>query len=229
MRAGVGFLAFFIAFNLKVGGEPAWFFGLVIAAGGAGGFFGTYIAAFLRRHLNEEMLLALALGTAGLAALVAPVQYESPAVLLVALTTGVAASVGRQAFDSLTQRLAPDAEKGRAFARFETRFQIAWVLGAVVAVLARPGNAIGLAALGVVLCGAGILYLVSLRALRRHQLVVQTSLDRREENLPRSLLAIASALHAQGADRLAVTTAADAVRVTHAASGNGSGTGWDPS
>jgi hypothetical protein len=222
MRAGVGFLAFFIAFNLKVGGEPAWFFGLVIAAGGAGGFFGTYIAAFLRRHLNEEMLLALALGTAGLAALVAPVQYERPAVLLVALTTGVAASVGRQAFDSLTQRLAPDAEKGRAFARFETRFQIAWVLGAVVAVLARPGNAIGLAALGVVLCGAGVLYLVSLRALRRHQLVVQTSLDRREENLPRSLLAIASALHAQGADRLAVTTAADAVRVTHAASGNGS-------
>jgi hypothetical protein len=228
MRAGVGFLAFFIAFNLKVGGEPAWFFGLVIAAGGAGGFFGTYLAAFLRRHLNEEMLLALALGTAGLAALIAPVQYENPAVLLVAFTTGVAANVGRQAFDSLTQRLAPDAEKGRAFARFETRFQIAWVVGALVAVLARPGNAIGLAALGVVLCGAGALYLVSLRALRRHQLVVQTSLDRREENLPRSLLAIASALHAQGADRLAVTTAADAVRVVHAGSGDGRGNGLGP-
>ena len=221
MRAGVGFLAFFIAFNLKVSAEPAWFFGLVIAAGGAGGFLGSYIATFARRHVNEEMLLALSLGVAGAAALIAPVQFEEPAVLFVAFTTGVAANAARQAFDSLTQRLAPDAEKGRAFARFETRFQIAWVIGAVIAVLARPGNAIGLAALGVVLGGAGALYLISLRALRSHQLVVQTSLDRREQNLSRSLLAIASALHAQGADRLAVTTAADAVRVARASNPNG--------
>ncbi len=213
IRAGVGFLAFFIAFNLKVGGEPAWFFGLVIAAGGAGGFLGSYVAAFSRRHTNEEMLLALSLGAAGAVALIAPVQYQEPAVMIVAFTTGVAANVARQAFDSLTQRLAPDAEKGRAFTRFETRFQIAWVVGAVVAVLARPGNALGLKALGIVLLGAGGVYLVSLQALRRHQLVVQTSFDRRDQRLSRSLLAIATAFHAQGANRLAVTTAADAVRV----------------
>jgi hypothetical protein len=85
MRAGVGFLAFFIAFNLKVSGEPAWFFGLVIAAGGAGGFLGTYVAAFARHHVNEEMLLALSLGVAGAVALIAPVQYEHP-VFLVAFT-----------------------------------------------------------------------------------------------------------------------------------------------
>ncbi len=223
MRAGVGFLAFFIAFNLKVGGKPAWFFGVVIAAGGAGGFLGSYIAAFARRHVNEEMLLALSLGIAGAAALIAPVRYEEPAILFVAFTTGIAANVARQAFDSLTQRLAPDAEKGRAFARFETRFQIAWVVGALIAVLARPGNTLGLAALGIVLGGAGVLYLVSLRALRRHQLVVQTSLDRREQNLSRSLLAIASALHAQGEDRLAVTTAVDAVRVARAVSPTSNG------
>jgi hypothetical protein len=225
MRAGVGFLAFFIAFNLKVSGEPAWFFGVVIAAGGAGGFLGTYLASFMRRHVNEEMLLALSLATAGAAALVAPVQYEEPAILMVAFATGVAASVARQAFDSLTQRLAPDAEKGRAFARFETRFQIAWVVGAVIAVLGRPGNALGLSGLGIVLGGAGALYLVSLRALRRHQLVVETSLDRREQNLSPSLLAIANALHAQGADRLAVTTAADAVRVARASTPNGASLG----
>ncbi len=225
MRGGVGFLAFFIAFNLKVSGEPAWFFGVVIAAGGAGGFLGSYIATFARAYVNEEMLLALSLATAGAAALIAPVQFAEPAVILVAFTTGIAANVARQAFDSLTQRLAPDAEKGHAFARFETRFQIAWVIGAVVAVLSRPGNAIGLAALGIVLGGAGALYLISLRALRRHQLVVQTSLDRREQNLSRSLLAIASALHAQGEDRLAVTTAADAVRVARASALNGDGLG----
>ena len=86
------------------------------------------------------MLLGLSLGVAGAAALIAPVQFADPAVLLVAFTTGVAANMARQAFDSLTQRLAPDAEKGRAFARFETRFQIAWVIGAVIVVLARPGQ-----------------------------------------------------------------------------------------
>ena len=83
----------------------------------------------------------------------------------------------------------------------------------------------GLAALGVVLVFAGGLYLISLRALRRHQLVVETSLDRREQNLSRSLLAIASALHAQGADRLAVTTAVDAVRVACASTPNGASLG----
>ena len=99
------------------------------------------------------------------------------------------------------------------------------MIGALIAVLARPGNAIGLAALGVVLVFAGGLYLISLRALRRHQLVVETSLDRREQNLSRSLLAIASALHAQGADRLAVTTAVDAVRVACASTPNGASLG----
>ncbi len=54
---------------------------------------------------------------------------------------------------------------------------------------------------------------------------MQTSLDRREQNLSRSLLAIANALHAQGADRLAVTTAADAVRVARGASANANGLG----
>src|SRR6185369_4071746 len=50
-------------------------------AGGAGGFLGSYIATFARRHVNEEMLLALSLGVAGAAALIAPVQFEEPAVL----------------------------------------------------------------------------------------------------------------------------------------------------
>lgn len=44
----------------------------------------------------------------------------------------MAASVGKQAFDSLVQRDAPDADRGRIFARFEARFQIAWVVGAVI-------------------------------------------------------------------------------------------------
>ena len=36
------------------------------------------------------------------------------------------------AFDSIVQRDAPDANRGRSFAKFETRFQIIWVVGALL-------------------------------------------------------------------------------------------------
>jgi len=42
---------------------------------------------------------------------------------------------GKLAFDSLVQRDAPDANRGRSFARFEVRFQLVWVIGAVTPVL----------------------------------------------------------------------------------------------
>ena len=41
---------------------------------------------------------------------------------------------GKLAFDSIVQRDAPDANRGRSFARFETRFQVIWVLGAFIPV-----------------------------------------------------------------------------------------------
>jgi hypothetical protein len=228
MRACVGFLVFLLAFDLKVSGEPTWFFGFVIAAAGAGGFVGTYLAAFARRHVHEETLITASLATCGGVALVTAVQYATPDALLMSFIAGIAANVTRQAFDSLTQRLAPDAEKGRAFARFETRFQIAWVVGALLPVLVRPTAAIGLAALGVTLCLAGLTYLSGLRASRRHQLVVQTALDRREQDLSRSLLAMASALHAQQAERLAITTAVEAVRVSNVMGGALNGEAMTP-
>ena len=42
----------------------------------------------------------------------------------------LASGVGRMAFDSIVQRDAPDANQGRAFAKFETRFQLSWVVAA---------------------------------------------------------------------------------------------------
>jgi predicted MFS family arabinose efflux permease len=216
LRAGTGFLAFLLAFTLKVAGEPAWFFGLVIAAGGVGSFIGTFLAGFARRHVREETILALALVSSGAVALVTAAQYQRTSALIVAGVSGIAANVGRQAFDSLTQRLAPDAEKGRAFARFETKFQVTWVIGALIPVLLRPSAALGLAVLGAAMGLAGAIYLSGLRALRRHQMVVASALGDGDQDVSQSLLAMASALHSQRADRLAITTAVEAVRVAAA-------------
>ena len=49
---------------------------------------------------------------------------------------------GKLAFDSIVQRDAPDANRGRSFARFETRFQIIWVVGASSPwlIASRPGS-----------------------------------------------------------------------------------------
>ena len=69
---------------------------------------------------------------------------------LVAAATGVAAAAGKLAFDSIVQRDAPDAVRGRTFARFETRFQLVWVAGAFVpvAVTISTGLGIDMIALG---------------------------------------------------------------------------------
>ena len=41
---------------------------------------------------------------------------------------------GKLSFDSILQRDAPDANRGRSFAQFETRFQVTWVVGAFIPV-----------------------------------------------------------------------------------------------
>ena len=67
------------------------------------------------------------------------------------LTVGAATGGGRLAFDSIVQRDAPELARGRLFARYETRFQLAWVLGALIPVALPIGATPGLDALGIVL------------------------------------------------------------------------------
>ena len=55
--------------------------------------------------------------------------------MLLAAIVAVVSTAGRLAFDSLVQRDAPDANRGRSFAAFELRFQLVWVVGAVIPVL----------------------------------------------------------------------------------------------
>ena len=57
---------------------------------------------------------------------------------MVAGSVGVGAAGGQAAFDSIVQRDAPDANRGRSFARFETRFQLIWVVGAVLGIIPMP-------------------------------------------------------------------------------------------
>ena len=67
----------------------------------------------------------------------------SPPASVLAVAVNFAAAVGRLAFESIVQRDAPQANRGRAFAQFETRFQLAWAVAGLIPVHhrdPRPGR-----------------------------------------------------------------------------------------
>lgn len=154
LRGGVGFLTFMLAFGLRRSHAPAWLFGLALAASMGGSLIGNVVAPRLRKALTEERLLAscLVLVVAG-AAVCARLHGQKGAVVLAAVV-GIAASAGKLAFDSLVQRDAPGAVRGRQFARFEAGFQLAWVVGALLPVVVHIPIRFGAALLAV---GAGVL------------------------------------------------------------------------
>ncbi len=164
LRGAVGFLVFLLAFALKRQNEPAWFYGAVIGASSLGGFVGAIGAPRLRRLFREEAVLVLSLATPAAVAVMGARSQGRPAALIVACALGLGASGGRAAFDSLVQRDAPDTSWGRAFARYEAYFQLAWVLGAFVPVLHPISTGLGLLVLALGLVAGGFIYLAGLAA-----------------------------------------------------------------
>jgi hypothetical protein len=77
---------------------------------------------------------------------------------------GISAAAGKLAFDSIVQRDAPDAGRGRAFTRFETRFQLAWVAAALVPVVVPISRRLGMVVLAVACAAAGAVYVAGRRA-----------------------------------------------------------------
>lgn len=163
LRGIVGFTTFLAAFALRGGADdvnlsgvgkafgagvrhalqgdvasdasPAWKLGLVAAAMVCGFLVGSLLAPQLRDRIREEVIIAAALVALFIVGVVAAWGGGFGSTLLLALGVGVTASAGKLSFDSIVQRDAEGANHGRAFAVFETRFQIFWVLGALIPVV----------------------------------------------------------------------------------------------
>ncbi|HCB37256.1 MAG TPA: hypothetical protein DEP66_03370 [Acidimicrobiaceae bacterium] len=139
LRAMTGFTLFLVAFWLRGDdAHPAWF-GLMVGASGIGAVLGALLAPAVRHRVNEEVLLTTSLGLAGAVAVFAAAIGGRAAVALLIGAIGMAASTGKLSFDAIAQRDAPSANYGRAFAQFETRFQLSWVLGAFIPVVTPIG------------------------------------------------------------------------------------------
>jgi MFS family permease len=163
MRGAVGFFTFFAAFVLKTRAEPAWIYGLVLLMSAIGTAIGTVLAPLLRRRVREEWILAGALVSPAIPLVLAARWYGRAALIVAAVAIAAASATGRLAFDSLLQRDGADAARGRAFARFETRFQLVWVLGGVLAVIFPFGGRGGIFLVALVLLFAGLSYVGAVR------------------------------------------------------------------
>jgi MFS family permease len=167
LRWVVGFITFLLAFSLRSEDSPPWHLGLVLVASVGGGLLGAVLAPRIRKTTQEEDMLVGALVLVVVVGLIAALAGGITSAALLAATVAVTAAGGKLAFDSIVQRDAPDANRGRAFARFETRFQLIWVVGAIIPVIIPIPAQIGFLLIAGVAGFAAFTYAVGRRSMSR--------------------------------------------------------------
>ena len=163
LRASVGFLFFLLAFWLRTKTAGAAWFGVAVALSALGTMAGNAIGPRVRRSISEETMLLGALGLSAVVGVVAALLGGVLAGVLLACVLNLSAALGRLAFESIVQRDAPQANRGRAFARFETRFQLGWAVAGLIPVVIDIPGAIGFLLVGVVCAAAFVNYAAGTR------------------------------------------------------------------
>jgi len=135
LKGLLGFLTFLFAFGLRRQGAATWWFGLLVGALTIGAVIGVLLVGRLRRVLTEQQMLTAALWLVSAAGLLGWLVHSQALQALVAMAVGAAGAVAKPSFDALVQRHVRESDQGRAFARFETRLQLVWVLGSLVGVV----------------------------------------------------------------------------------------------
>lgn len=167
IRAVIGFLFFELLFWLRENRYSNVWIGVVIGASTAGLMIGNGLASPLRSRLREELMLTTAIILIALAGIGAAVFGGVGAAIVLAAVVNLASGIGRMAFDSIVQRDAPDANQGRAFANFETRFQLSWAMAGAIPVLVTFPGRIAFLTVGLIGVLAVVLYIQSSRSRSR--------------------------------------------------------------
>jgi uncharacterized protein YfiM (DUF2279 family) len=165
LKFAVGFLTFMLAFDLRRAHATIWY-GPALAVSIAGAVVGVLVVPRLRRALSEQQVLSLALWLVAVTAVVTAVVGGVIIQTLLAFVIGLAGGAGKPAFDALVQRYVATAAQGRAFARFETRLQLVWVIGALVPVWVATPLTSGDIVIAAVAAVGGLSYTTGRRAVR---------------------------------------------------------------
>ena len=204
MRGIVGFLSFMLAFAIKENGA-LWELGLVAVSAQVGFFCGAVAAPRVRKLATEEHIIAGALVITAVVGVVTAVGRAGwPAPPCSRMTVGATGSAAKQAFDSIVQRDAPDANRGRSFARFETRFQLVWVIGALIPIIVPIPADLGFAVIAVVAVAAVVTYQLGTRGIRQGKVPVKRQVWRRRRADRRRRPVSARALDGVAADATVV-------------------------
>jgi hypothetical protein len=164
LRGVIGLVMFLSLMSLR--NAPLWWSGLTLGALSAGTSIGALIADRLRNWARDESTIIV--GSAALAGVVAvgcAVVGDRAAGAVLAAVVGLCGSVARLSFDAIVQRDQAVNGQGAAFARFETRFQLSWVLGALLATGLEPPRSVGMLLVGAALAGAFVVGIVGEPAL----------------------------------------------------------------
>lgn len=145
------------------GVTAVWKLGVIGGFSVLGGLIGNLAAPRVRERFEEEDMLLGAITAVLTSAILATWVGGLNGAGLMALVIGLAAAIAKVAFDTIVQRDAPDANYGSSFAQFETRFQIAWVLGALLPVIRPIPPRLGFFLIAVAALFAGASYYVGSR------------------------------------------------------------------
>lgn len=150
LRTSVGFVLFHLAFWFRSEGYATFWFGAAVAVSTMGTLVGNAISPRLRQMMREETMIVSALAAPAVVGVVAAVVAGPVAGVALGVAVHFSAAVGRLAFESIVQRDAPGVNRGQVFARYETRFQFGWVVGATLPVLIAIPGALGYLLVGMV-------------------------------------------------------------------------------
>lgn len=164
LRAAAGFMLFHLAFTFRGQPDEKTLIGAAVALSSLGTMVGNSVAPRLRRTLHEERMITVALALPAVAGLVAAGIGGAPMGIAVAVVVNFSAAIGRLSFESIVQRDGPATNRGQAFARFETRFQLGWVVAAVLPVLIEMPSSVGYLLVGAVTAAAVVNYRAGLAA-----------------------------------------------------------------
>jgi Major Facilitator Superfamily len=166
LKALVGFLTFLFAFGLRREAAATWWFGLLLGSITAGALVGVLLVSRIRRILSEQQILVASLWLVAAFAALGAIERARLLQTVVAFAVGVAGAIAKPSFDALVQQFVPESNQGRAFARFETRLQLVWVVGAFVPVVLTLPIAAGDLVMAIFAAVSALFYMSGRRSVR---------------------------------------------------------------
>jgi hypothetical protein len=141
-----------------------------------------------------------------------------PLLIVISALVGLSTTMGRNAFDGLLQRRAPEALLGRAGARYETRFQLAWVFGGLLATAIILPVEVNMILLTAIYVPALVIFVRGIREAHRFEGPPEDHLGGAHVRL-----AMAHQAFAAGSLRVAIVEASAAVDLAQSVVGPGIG------